>query len=177
MNHPPILSDGSDGSSSSSSDSSSDSSDTEMEDAEDIVRATSRLDIGADRQWWTTMKKIKTALLVWYAGGKDVKSFTIFNQAKLPIREVIDYDVPFAEIIVREPMFERPKEQHTADGHRAAVELLCQQAVLGGYPFVGNIAEISQRGGEFIDGESMQVTITRRRNLIQSNCGGKFWWN
>ncbi|CAM0138057.1 mediator of RNA polymerase II transcription subunit 13 [Umbelopsis sp. WA50703] len=171
MNHPPILSDGSDGSSSSSSDSSSDSSDTEMEDAEDIVRATSRLDIGADRQWWTTMNKIKTALLVWYAGGKDVKSFPIFNQAKLPISEVIDYDVPFAEIIVREPMFERPKEQHTADGHRAAVELLCQQAVLGGYPFVGNIAEISQRGGEFIDGESMQVTITRRRNLIQSNCG------
>lgn len=171
--HPPTLSDGSDGSSSSSSDSSSDSSDTEMEDAEDIVRATSRLDIGADRQWSTTMNKLRTALLVWYAGGKARNGFPLFKSAKLPLGRVIDYDVPFAEIIIREPMSERPKAQHTADGHRAAVELLCQQAVLGGYPFIGNIAEISQRGGEFIDGESMQVTITRRRNLVQSNCGGK----
>ncbi|KAG2176202.1 hypothetical protein INT43_005436, partial [Umbelopsis isabellina] len=169
--HPPILSDGSDGSSSSSSDSSSDSSDTEMEDAEDIVRATSRLEIGTDRQWSMTMNKIRTALLVWNAGGKTGNGFPLFKQAKLPLGRVIDYDVPFAEIIMREPMYERPKAQHTADGHRAAVELLCQQAVLGGYPFIGNIAEISQRGGEFIDGESMEVTITRRRNLVQSNCG------
>ncbi|GAB5587738.1 mediator of RNA polymerase II transcription subunit 13 [Umbelopsis nana] len=161
----------SDSSDDSSSDSSSASSDTDMEDADDIVRATSRLDItsGIDRQYFKALNKVKLALLAWSGGDFNDKGFPLSNQKSLPVNEAIDYDVPFAEVITREPIYDRPTEdRHTADGHLAAVELLCQQAVLGGYPFVGNIAESSQRGGDFIGGESMQVTITRRRNLIQT---------
>ncbi|KAI9287343.1 mediator complex subunit 13 C-terminal-domain-containing protein [Umbelopsis sp. AD052] len=165
----------SDSSDDSSSDSSSSSSDTDMEDAEEMIRATSRLDItsGLDRQYLKVLNKVKLMLLAWSAGDYSDKSLLLPNsQQTLRLEESIDYDVPFAQVVTREPLYDRPSEErHTSDGHMAAVELLCQQAVLGGYPFVGNIAEISQRGGDFIDGESMQVAITRRRNLIQSNCG------
>jgi hypothetical protein len=160
----------------SGSDSSSASSDTEMEDAEDIIQATSRLDLtsGIDRQYYKALNKVKSTLVAWSGGDYNEKDLVLSNQRPLSVHEGIDYDVPFAEVITREPVYGRlTEDRHTADGHLAAVELLCQQAVLGGYPFVGNIAEISQRGGDFIDGESMQLTITRRRNLIQSNCGGE----
>jgi hypothetical protein len=167
----------SDSSDDSSSDSSSSSSDTDMEDAEEMIRATSRLDItsGLDRQYLKVLNKVKLMLLAWSAGDYSDKTLLLpHSQQTLRIEESIDYDVPFAQVVTREPLYDRPlDDRHNSDGHMAAVELLCQQAVLGGYPFVGNIAEISQRGGDFIDGESMQVAIIRRRNLIQSNCGGK----
>jgi hypothetical protein len=81
----------------------------------------------------------------------------------------IDYDTPFAASVV--PGLAHPERYHDED--ERALHYLCQQAVLGGYPFAGGLAEISTNGGEVPLGESARVMITRRRDLIQHARGGR----
>ncbi|KAG0172639.1 mediator of RNA polymerase II transcription subunit 13 [Apophysomyces sp. BC1034] len=48
-----------------------------------------------------------------------------------------------------------------------ALDYLCQQAVMGGYPFLGGLTVMSTNDGEVIEGESAETMIKRRRDLIQ----------
>lgn len=54
-----------------------------------------------------------------------------------------------------------------------ALDYLCQQVVLGGYPFTNGLASLSANGGEVSEGESVKVLLNRRRGLLQAYCGGK----
>ncbi|KAI8982452.1 mediator complex subunit 13 C-terminal-domain-containing protein [Mycotypha africana] len=80
----------------------------------------------------------------------------------------MDFDSPFARSIAGGTV--RPAEiagsMDNLDDLRA-LDYLCQQAVMGGYPFSGGIESISSNGFEASEGESAKVIIARRRALLQ----------
>lgn len=107
----------------------------------------------------------------------------------------LDYDSPFASMIVRDLSSKAKKGRRIRTGEVTngvvdgtgestssavskdiffkTVDCLCQQAIMGGYPFAGGLIEIAGRGGEIVEGESTQVFVTRRRGLVQGVVGGK----
>ncbi|RUS27557.1 mediator complex subunit 13 C-terminal-domain-containing protein, partial [Jimgerdemannia flammicorona] len=110
----------------------------------------------------------------------------------------LDYDSPFASLIIRD-LGGRTKKcgrlrvgevavdgvDNSGEAERwvptsatvskdiflKTVDCLCQQAVMGGYPFAGGLMEIAGRGGEIVEGESTQVFVTRRRGMVQDVVG------
>ncbi|ORX47245.1 hypothetical protein DM01DRAFT_1385988 [Hesseltinella vesiculosa] len=80
----------------------------------------------------------------------------------------LDYDTPFSDTVA--PSSVQP-ERYTAEDE-PSLQYLCQQAVLGGYPFFGGLAEISTNGGEVALGESTRIIISRHCNLLQNARGG-----
>ncbi|RUS20078.1 hypothetical protein BC937DRAFT_86403 [Endogone sp. FLAS-F59071] len=110
----------------------------------------------------------------------------------------LDYDSPFASMIVRDlssktkkggrirtgevtngvvdgagevERWESTSSAVSKDIFFRTVDCLCQQAIMGGYPFAGGLIEIAGRGGEIVEGESTQVFVTRRRGLVQGVVG------
>ncbi|KAI8327060.1 mediator complex subunit 13 C-terminal-domain-containing protein [Choanephora cucurbitarum] len=82
---------------------------------------------------------------------------------------VMDYDSPFAQAVVSNTI--RPNrnflDDESEEDRFRALDHLCQQAVMGGYPFSGGIEAMSSNGFEANEGESAKVVIARRRNLLQ----------
>ncbi|KAG0750027.1 hypothetical protein G6F62_005120 [Rhizopus arrhizus] len=68
-------------------------------------------------------------------------------------KAMFEYDSPFADAV--------------ADTYK----YLCQQVVLGGYPFSGGFESVSSNGIEANEGESTKAVIARRRNLLQTFYG------
>lgn len=94
---------------------------------------------------------------------------------KLSLEKIImDYDSPFARTIASSVIRLDPKkyqELHENEEFQA-LDYLCQQVVMGGYPFSGGIESMSSNGFEANEGESAKVLIARRRNLLQKFNGG-----
>ncbi|CEI86854.1 hypothetical protein RMCBS344292_01281 [Rhizopus microsporus] len=85
---------------------------------------------------------------------------------------VFDYDSPFANAVT-ESLGNTPNQQISISSQEdyRALEYLCQQAVLGGYPFSGGTETISSNGTETTEGESTKIIISRRRHLLQAFYG------
>ncbi|KAI8096464.1 mediator complex subunit 13 C-terminal-domain-containing protein [Halteromyces radiatus] len=126
----------------------------EMDYADDDV------DDDDDGLWLEKLGKARTIYLHRLVG--DVKVVHGGKRRYLLDRLHLDYDTPFATTVT--PGLVRPDRYHEEDDR--PLHYLCQQAVLGGYPFTGGLAEISTNGGEVALGESTRIMIARRRDLI-----------
>ncbi|KAF1806655.1 mediator complex subunit 13 C-terminal-domain-containing protein [Mucor lusitanicus] len=80
----------------------------------------------------------------------------------------LDYDTPFAPILAHGSI--KPIKWRHSKAMEESLAYLCEQAVLGGYPLAGGLAEVSENGGE-IDGEPAKVLMARRNNLMQMTRG------
>ncbi|CAO3698921.1 unnamed protein product [Rhizopus stolonifer] len=78
-----------------------------------------------------------------------------------------EYDSPFADAVA--DSYSKSNRQITITNIEdyKALDYLCQQAVLGGYPFSGGAESVSSNGVEANEGESTKAVISRRRNLLQ----------
>ncbi|KAI7864024.1 mediator complex subunit 13 C-terminal-domain-containing protein [Spinellus fusiger] len=75
---------------------------------------------------------------------------------------------PFAEAVVSGAICAKHLPRKALEGEDYKVlEYLCQQAVMGGYPFSGGLAAVSANTGEISEGESDTIVVARRRDLIQ----------
>ncbi|GAA5797454.1 hypothetical protein HPULCUR_002838 [Helicostylum pulchrum] len=81
----------------------------------------------------------------------------------------IDYDTPFASVLAADSYI-KPIKWRQSKAMEESIEYLCQQAVWGGYPFTGGLAEVSENGGEF-EVESSKVLMARRTNIMQMTRG------
>ena len=90
---------------------------------------------------------------------------------------VMDYDSPFARTIASSVIHNHSQRQGNETEDLKALDYLCQQAVMGGYPFSGGIESMSSNGFEANEGESAKVLVARRRNLLQKFNGGKYTEN
>ncbi|KAG0190946.1 mediator of RNA polymerase II transcription subunit 13 [Apophysomyces sp. BC1034] len=82
-------------------------------------------------------------------------------------QQVLDYDTPFSETIM--PHLINPKPLVEKD--YKSLDYLCQQVVMGGYPFSGGLVAAAS-SGEITEGESAAVVVTRRRELMHGVYGG-----
>ncbi|KAL7327403.1 mediator of RNA polymerase II transcription subunit 13, variant 2 [Mucor circinelloides] len=80
----------------------------------------------------------------------------------------LDYDTPFAPILAYGSI--KPIKWRHSKAMEESLAHLCEQAVLGGYPLAGGLAEVSENGGE-IEGEPAKVLVARRNNLMQMTRG------
>lgn len=143
-----------DSSSSSSEESVSDQSEDENLRLHRTVRAVSR---AQDKY----LKKV-TLLKPW----RTVESKSIDQIA-------MDYDSPFARAIASSKIRIGSRKEVNENEDFKALDYLCQQAVMGGYPFSGGIESKSSNGFEANEGESSKVIVARRRNLLQKFNGGR----
>ncbi|KAI8381278.1 mediator complex subunit 13 C-terminal-domain-containing protein [Radiomyces spectabilis] len=81
---------------------------------------------------------------------------------------LLDYEHPFPGTVASAPSSPICLNNSADEGDFKALDYLCQQAVLGGYPFTDGLASISASGGELSEGESAKIIVSRRRDLIQS---------
>jgi hypothetical protein len=96
------------------------------------------------------------------------------KKKKLDINDMaFDYDSPFARTIATSIVRAKSFNSSNMAKDFRALDYLCQQAVLGGYPFSGGIESISSNGFEANEGESAKVLVARRRDLLQQFNGGK----
>lgn len=86
---------------------------------------------------------------------------------------VMDYDSPFARTIASSTIHKGSRKEMNENEDIKALDYLCQQAVMGGYPFSGGIESKSSNGFEANEGESTKVLVARRRNLLQKFNGGR----
>lgn len=85
---------------------------------------------------------------------------------------MMDYDAPFARAVTDSVIRVAGARTEVNELEETkALDYLCQQAVLGGYPFSGGIEAMSSNGFEANEGESAKVVIARRRNLLQKYNG------
>jgi hypothetical protein len=80
----------------------------------------------------------------------------------------LDYDTPFVPIIQGGKI--QPVPWMKGESMEQSVAHLCQQAVFGGYPFAGGLAEVTENGGE-IEEEPDKIMVARRTNLMQITRG------
>lgn len=80
----------------------------------------------------------------------------------------IDYDSPFTPILT--DGYIKPIKWRQSKAMERSMDYLCQQAILGGYPFASGLAEVSANGGE-IEAESAKVLVARRTNIMQMTRG------
>ncbi|OZJ03918.1 hypothetical protein BZG36_03292, partial [Bifiguratus adelaidae] len=66
-----------------------------------------------------------------------------------------EFDTPFVDCVASTDAFSktRQKSEFEGDLYLRSLDILCEQAVLGGYPFSGGLADINTRGGEVVDGD------------------------
>ncbi|KAI9476551.1 MAG: mediator complex subunit 13 C-terminal-domain-containing protein [Benjaminiella poitrasii] len=81
----------------------------------------------------------------------------------------MEYDSPFAQTVTSDVI--RLSDYSANEEDIKALDYLCQQAVIGGYPFSGGIETKSSSGFEANEGESAKVIVARRRNLLQKFYG------
>ncbi|KAI9253200.1 mediator complex subunit 13 C-terminal-domain-containing protein [Sporodiniella umbellata] len=95
-------------------------------------------------------------------------SSPFFRRAHPPADpSTFEYDSPFADAVADSySQFSRPIHISTDEDYKV-LGYLCQQAVLGGYPFSGGIESIFSHGIESSEGETTKSVIARRRNLLQ----------
>jgi hypothetical protein len=87
---------------------------------------------------------------------------------------IMDYDTPFARAVTDSVIRVAGARTDVSEHEETkALDYLCQQAVMGGYPFSGGIEAMSSNGFEANEGESAKVVVARRRNLLQKYNGGK----
>lgn len=79
----------------------------------------------------------------------------------------MDYDSPFTPILAEGI---KPIKWRHSKAMEKSMDYLCQQAILGGYPFASGLAEVSANGGE-IEAESAKVMVARRTNIMQMTRG------
>jgi hypothetical protein len=93
---------------------------------------------------------------------------TSYKKAAMLNQVIMDYDSPFARTVAS-GFIRLPNVTFNFDDHEETVALdyLCQQAVMGGYPFSSGIECMSSNGFEANEGESSKVIVARRRNLLQ----------
>lgn len=93
---------------------------------------------------------------------------TSYKKAAMLNQVIMDYDSPFARTVAS-GFIRLPHVTFNFDDHEETVALdyLCQQAVMGGYPFSSGIECMSSNGFEANEGESSKVIVARRRNLLQ----------
>ncbi|GAN07643.1 hypothetical protein MAM1_0170d07145 [Mucor ambiguus] len=82
--------------------------------------------------------------------------------------QFLDYDTPFAPVLAHGSI--KPIKWRHSKAMEESLAYLCEQAVLGGYPLAGGLAEVSENGGE-IEGEPAKVLVARRNNLMQMTRG------
>ncbi|GAA5814037.1 hypothetical protein MFLAVUS_007527 [Mucor flavus] len=80
---------------------------------------------------------------------------------------MMDYDSPFPRTVASSVIHLDTKKQMSEDEESKALDYLCQQVVMGGYPFSGGIESMSSNGFEANEGESAKILVARRRNLLQ----------
>jgi hypothetical protein len=88
-------------------------------------------------------------------------------------RMVMDYDSPFARTVASSVICKSSQKEMNENEEYKALDYLCQQAIMGGYPFSGGVESMSSNGFEANEGESTKVLVARRRNLLQKFNGGK----
>lgn len=156
----------SDGSSSGSSSFSTDDND---DDASDGSESESYIDQIDDLIENNSMVEKRLRIL------KKFQKTVVYSQlratpAPLPTDRLqyLDYDTPFAPILAYGSI--KPIKWRHSKAMEGSMEYMCEQAVLGGYPLAGGLAEVSGNGGE-IEGEPAKVLVARRNNLMQMTRG------
>lgn len=160
----------SESSSSSSSDSDSFTTDDGEEDSQDsATESESDIDkmdenIGSEgmvEKRFKALKKFQKSIIY-----SQIKA----TPAPLPTDRLqyLDYDTPFAPILAYGSI--KPIKWRHSKAMEESLAHLCEQAVLGGYPLAGGLAEVSENGGE-IEGEPAKVLVARRNNLMQMTRG------
>ncbi|KAI8978031.1 mediator complex subunit 13 C-terminal-domain-containing protein [Pilobolus umbonatus] len=128
----------------------SDDDDSEFNDPKYVHQAYSSIS-GAQQQFLERLYALTT---------------TVTKRNKVDMDDILfDYDSPFASSIISNGM--RKVEGMDGKDEYKALEQLCQNAVMGGYPFAGNIESMSSNGFEANEGVSAKVLVARRRNLLQ----------
>ncbi|KAI8080555.1 mediator complex subunit 13 C-terminal-domain-containing protein [Thamnidium elegans] len=148
-------------SSSSSSSSGSSSSDDDDSNSEDSGNDSVTIEQMVDKRL-RSLKKFQKSV---------VYSLLKATPASLPTDRFqnIDYDTPFASVLASDSYI-KPIKWRQSKAMEESIEYLCQQAVWGGYPFTGGLAEVSENGGEF-EVESSKVLMARRTNIMQMTRG------
>ncbi|KAI9024364.1 mediator complex subunit 13 C-terminal-domain-containing protein [Phycomyces nitens] len=81
--------------------------------------------------------------------------------------QLLDYDTPFSSMVGYWKCTPEDAQDISERDYRA-LDYLCQQAVIGGYPFSGGASDTCASGGEKIEGETISVIITRHRSIMQN---------
>ncbi|KAL0075005.1 mediator complex subunit 13 C-terminal-domain-containing protein [Phycomyces blakesleeanus] len=156
------------GSNSSSSGSSSgsdyDESDGHNSDSDsdtDSDRGSDRNDQnGTDPDWIEWIQKAQQSMVYRMVNQENYKKIRKEGQQ-------LDYDTPFSSVVGRWKCTTDDAQDISERDYRA-LDYLCQQAVIGGYPFSGGASDTCASGGEKIEGETISVIITRHRNIMQT---------
>lgn len=91
---------------------------------------------------------------------------------------LVEFDTPFTPAILAAapPSLVEEKmviqESLAEEYFSEAVKTLCEQAILGDYPFGGS-NEVTGTSGEISEGESIHVMVSRRKTMIAQIHGGK----
>ncbi|KAF7725867.1 mediator of RNA polymerase II transcription subunit 13 [Apophysomyces ossiformis] len=133
-------------------------SDTDSDSGESSIGT----DAASEDQWSESIKNVQEMFASRLFG--DIKQSRYGTHVD---QQVLDYDVPFSEAVMAKSI--KPKKLVEED--YKSLDYLCQQAVMGGYPFNGGL-EAAAYSGEITEGESAAVVVTRRRELIHSMYGG-----
>ncbi|KAI8149233.1 mediator complex subunit 13 C-terminal-domain-containing protein [Fennellomyces sp. T-0311] len=117
---------------------------------------------------------------LWMATMHSTQSIFISQLLKKsPMREALrvndmrfEFDSPFPSTTAYGSIIPRQlKDADTSQEDLKVLDYLCQQVVMGGYPFTSGLTSISANGGEVPRDESPAVLVARRRGLIQ-RCQG-----
>lgn len=91
---------------------------------------------------------------------------------------LVEFDTPFTPAILAAapPALVEEKmviqESLAEEYFSEAVKTLCEQAILGDYPFGGS-NEVTGTSGEISEGESLHVMVSRRKTVVAQLRGGK----
>ncbi|KAI9319187.1 mediator complex subunit 13 C-terminal-domain-containing protein [Dichotomocladium elegans] len=140
----------SDSSSSSSSSNSSFNSDYESESKPPL----------SEGEWKSAMESAHALIISTYI---DLATST---DRKIQIHQpVLDFDSPFSSSTASGAI--RPKPLGRTAEDMKILDYLCQQVVMGGYPFTSGLTAVSANGGEIRIGESATALIARQQRLTQ----------
>ncbi|KAL1925705.1 uncharacterized protein VTP21DRAFT_588 [Calcarisporiella thermophila] len=154
-----------------------DASDLESESGESEGENVMEEDV-LDSARWTLLYRSET--LAYRPAGtlfSDKESLRVLCNKNSTGRDTFVQDLLFAPIIAPHWKEIDVKEDNKAgnsildtlprDEYMKTVQLVCRQAVVGGYPFCGGLAEVTENGGEMLEGEHTQFLVARRQKLLQ----------
>ncbi|KAI9496107.1 mediator complex subunit 13 C-terminal-domain-containing protein [Zychaea mexicana] len=121
--------------------------------------------------WWmATTRSTQTVFINQFfkkQQEQSIQSMINFN------RMMLEFDSPFPSTTAYGPLTSVRSFQDLDKSQEVlkVLDYLCQQVVMGGYPFTSGLTAVSANGGEIPRDESSTVLVARRRALLQ-RCQG-----
>ncbi|KAG2227271.1 hypothetical protein INT45_008515 [Circinella minor] len=117
--------------------------------------------------WWTvTMNTTQKIISSQFFKRQQQRQLTNIKQMSY------EFDNPFPNTTAYGSLIAKNMQDlENSQEDLRVLDYLCQQVVMGGYPFTNGITAISANGGEVPRDESSAVLVSRRRALLQRHQG------